>query len=113
MSALAGFVTPPRVSTLVVGDLDYDREDRGMHDVRRDAAAPPAKRRSSRRRPVLSRRAIVLAARDALVLELAKRTGLPLRDVREALREGRGAEEIAGWSPVSSREARLRKTHAR
>lgn len=81
---------------IAIGDLEYDREDRGAPGApipvvldRRVYALP---------RRVPTRRELVLSARDALVLELARRTGLPLRDVREALREGRGAEELAAWS---------------
>lgn len=87
---------------LVIGDLEYDREDRGrVVRTKRPVDTAPA--------PHHSTRTVVLAAWDALVLELARRTGLPLRDVREALRDGRDAAEIGAWSPVSSREARLRR----
>lgn len=76
--SLPGYVAPRRVSTLVVGDIEYDRDDRGHvlpvpHDV--------AEHR-----------------RDVLVERLARRTGLPCADIREALEEGRTAREIEEWA---------------
>jgi len=76
--SLPGYVPPLRVSTLAVGDLEYDRDDRGHvlpvpHDV--------AEHRI-----------------DVMVERLARRTGLPCADIREALEEGRTAREIEEWA---------------